>query len=68
MERKKTILKALKENQKLLTSLDLSFLMGKIEETEYKRKRENLRQNAKKIIEDNNLIDTIKINCENILK
>ena len=68
MERKKTILKALKENQKLLTSLDLSFLMGKIEETEYKRKRENLRQNVKKIIKDKNLIDTLKINCENILK
>ena len=65
---KKTILQALKENQKLLTGLDVAFLMGKVGERVYKRKRESLRLNVKKIIQDNNLIDTLKINCENILK
>jgi hypothetical protein len=65
---KKTILQALKENQNKLTQLDVNFLMGKIEEKNYLKKREELRKNVKKIIYDNNLINTLKLNMENLIK
>jgi len=57
---KKTILKALRENQKKLTDLDVNYLMGKIKRDNYKLKRELLRRNVMKIVKDKNLIDPLK--------
>ena len=58
----KTILGELKRNQKKLTDLDVNFLLGKSSENDYKKKREKLRSNVKKIIQDKSLIDTLKLN------
>lgn len=62
----KTIHQALVENQKLLTKLDVEFLMGKHSDKFYFKKRAELRHNVAKIIRDNNLIDTLKLKGENI--
>jgi len=57
---RKTILQALQENQEKLTELDVKYLMGGIKETEYRRKRENLRKNVMKIAKNKGLIDPLK--------
>jgi len=67
----RTILQALKENQKLLTNLDVGYLMGKYKEKDYHQRREKLRMNVKKIISDKSLVDELKkhnVQMENILK
>jgi len=57
---KKTILQALRENQDKLTNLDVNFLLGKIKDKDYSKRREKLRLNVKKILKDKNLLDNLK--------